>query len=201
MAEFVRDVIAALGYPGIAVLVAIENLFPPLPSELILPLAGWLVDRGEFSFLGAVLAATAGSVGGALILYGIARKGGRPTILRFERILRVDADDLDRLERGFARHGVLYVAGARLIPGLRSAVSVPAGLTRMPLGRFTVLTTIGSAAWNAALIGGGWVLGHEYERVADVVGPIGTVVLVLAVAGGAGWLLHRRRTRRDAPAG
>ncbi len=201
MAEFVRDVIAALGYPGIAALVAIENLFPPLPSELILPLAGWLVDRGEFSFLGAVLAATAGSVGGALILYGIARKGGRRTILRFERVLRVDEDDLDRLERGFARHGVLYVAGARLIPGLRSAVSVPAGLTRMPLGRFTVLTTIGSAAWNAALIGAGWVLGHEYERVADVVGPIGTVVLVLAVAGGAGWLLHRRRTRRDAPAG
>ncbi len=170
--DVVRDVITALGYPGLALLVAVENVFPPIPSELILPLAGFLITQGDFSFLPAVLWSTVGSVAGALVLYGIARSGGR--------------------------RGVLYVAGARLIPGLRSAVSVPAGLARMPLGRFVALTTLGSATWNAALIGAGWLLGSQYERVGGVIGPISTLLVGLAVVALAIWVLRRRRRHRHA---
>lgn len=191
--DVVHDVITALGYPGLALLVAIENVFPPIPSELILPLAGFLITEGDFSFLPAVLWSTAGSVAGALVLYAIARSGGRRSVLRWGGVLRISPESLDRLDEGFRRRGVLYVAGARLIPGLRSAVSVPAGLARMPLGRFVVLTTLGSATWNAALIGAGWLLGSQYERVGGVIGPISTVLVGLAVVALAVWLLRRRR--------
>jgi LPXTG-motif cell wall-anchored protein len=193
--DVVHDVITALGYPGLALLVAIENVFPPIPSELILPLAGFLITEGDFSFLPAVLWSTTGSVAGALVLYAIARSGGRRGVLRWGGVLRISEESLDRLDEGFRRRGVLYVAGARLIPGLRSAVSVPAGLARMPLGRFVALTTLGSATWNAALIGAGWLLGSQYERVGGVIGPISTVLVGLAVAALAVWLLRRRRRR------
>ncbi len=191
----VRDVIAALGYPGLALLVAVENVFPPIPSELILPLAGFLITEGDFSFLPAVLWSTVGSVAGALVLYGIARSGGRRGVLRWGGVLRIDEKSLERLDEGFRRRGVLYVAGARLIPGLRSAVSVPAGIARMPLGRFLALTALGSATWNAALIGAGWLLGSQYERVGGVIGPLSPVLVGLAVVALAVWALRRWRRR------
>ncbi len=195
MEDLVRDVIVGMGYTGLALLVALENLFPPIPSELILPLAGFYVGRGEFSFLPALLSSTAGSVGGALVLYGIARWGGRRVILRFHALLRVDEEDLGRLDEGFRRHGLFYVAGARLLPGLRSAVSVPAGIERMPLLPFFVLTTLGSAAWNAALIGAGVYLGANFDRVSDLIGPASAVILAIAATAIVVWWVHRRRRR------
>jgi membrane protein DedA with SNARE-associated domain len=193
MEDLVRDVIVGMGYTGLALLVALENLFPPIPSELILPLAGFYVGRGEFSFLPALLSSTAGSVGGALVLYGIARWGGRRVILRFHALLRVDEADLGRLDEGFRRHGLFYVAGARLLPGLRSAVSVPAGIARMPLLPFFVLTTLGSAVWNAALIGAGVYLGANFDRVSDLIGPASAVILAVAATAIVAWWVRRRR--------
>lgn len=190
----VQHVVRSAGYPGLFALVVAENVFPPIPSEVILPFAGYQVSQGALHFAAALLAATAGSVVGALILYELARRGGRPLILRFGRLLRLDADALERSERRFERHGAAIVLGGRLVPGLRSAVSLPAGLTRMPLVKFTALTAIGSLAWNAILIAGGWMLGSQYGRIADVVGPASTAItIVLVVCVLLAYLLWQRR--------
>jgi membrane protein DedA with SNARE-associated domain len=179
-------------------LVLVENLFPPLPSELILPLAGFYVGEGELNFVLAVLAATLGSVAGALILYAIARRGGRPVVMRFSKILRVTHEDLDKADEWFDRRGSWVVLFGRLVPGARSLVSIPAGLSEMPVARFTLLTTLGSATWNTALIGAGWALGANYEQVGGVIGPIGTAILTLAVLGGIAFVVwnYRRRAAR-----
>ncbi len=171
-----------------------ENLVPPIPSEVVLPFAGWEVAQGELLFVPAFLAATAGSVVGALILYRIAQRGGRPAILATHRVSRVTAADLDRAEERFRRHGVLLVLFGRCVPGLRSLISVPAGMTGMPLAQFTALTALGSGIWNAALIGAGVALGSRFERVGDLLGPISTaVVALLAFAALAVLVLVRRR--------
>jgi membrane protein DedA with SNARE-associated domain len=200
--DWVRDVVTSSGYPGLAALILIENLFPPIPSELILPLAGFYVGKGDLNFILAVLAATAGAVAGALIIYAISRFGGRRVLLRYGRILRIREKDLDRADDWFDRYGWWIVLGGRLIPGARSLVSIPAGLSEMPVGRFLALTTVGSAIWNTALVGAGWALGSNYDKVASIVGPMSTVVIaVLAVSliAGTVWLLRRGRRRRAEP--
>jgi membrane protein DedA with SNARE-associated domain len=201
MGGWVRGVVTASGYPGLAALIFIETVFPPIPSEVILPLAGFYVGEGELHFAWAVLAATVGAVAGALVLYAIARFGGRRLLLRHARLLRLREQDLDRADAWFDRHGPWFVLGGRLVPGVRSLVSIPAGLSEMPVWRFTALTAIGSGLWNAALVGAGWALGRNYERVAGVVGPAGTVAMVAIAAGvlAAGAWLYRRGRRR-APA-
>ena len=175
--DWVRDTVSAGGYPALGGLILAENLFPPIPSELILPLAGFYVGQGEMTFILAVLAATLGSLAGALILYAIARFGGRKVVLRFGKVLRIKPSDLDRADRWFDRHGAPIVLFGRLVPGARSLVSIPAGLSEMPILKFTALTALGSTAWNCALIGAGWALGEHYEKVGGIVGPIGTAVI------------------------
>ena len=197
-----RDAVASAGYPGLAGLILAENLFPPLPSELFLPLAGYYVGTGEMQFAGAVAAATLGSLLGALVIYALARAGGRPLLLRYGRFLRVSEADIDRAESWVARWDGWVVFGGRLVPGVRSLVSVPAGLARMPLWRFALLTTLGSALWNATLIGAGWALGKNYEAVGDYIGPISTVLIAL-LAGTIlvfGWRWLRDRGEAEAEA-
>lgn len=193
--DWVRNTVTTGGYPALAGLILAENLFPPIPSELILPLAGFYVGQGQLTFMLAVLAATLGSVVGALILYTLARFGGRPAILRFGRMLRVRERDLDRADAWFDRRGDWIVLFGRLIPGARSLVSVPAGLSEMPILRFTALTTLGSATWNCALIGAGWALGSQYGRVGEVVGPVSTVVVLLLALGTAALVVRAYRLR------
>ena len=193
--DWVRNTVSAGGYPALAGLILGENLFPPLPSELILPLAGYYVGQGEMTFILAVLAATIGSVVGALILYAIARYGGRAVVLRFGKVLRVKARDLDRGDEWFDRHGSWVVLFGRLVPGARSLVSIPAGLSEMPVVKFTALTAAGSTAWNAALIGAGWALGEHYEKVGGIVGPIGTAVVALTVLAVLALVLRAYRKR------
>lgn len=197
LSQWVFDVIEGLGYAGLAVLLIIENLFPPIPSEVVLPLAGFLVGRGDLTFVGAVLAATFGSVAGALILYYMGRWGGRALVLRYGKWLRVDAKSLDRAERWFRSYGDAVVLGGRVVPMARSVVSIPAGLSKMPLLRFTILTTIGSAAWNTVLIGGGYLLGANWDRVSAWVGTYSNVVLVVAAVGAALFLLLRHFRKRN----
>lgn len=143
----------------------------------------------------AFLAATAGSVIGALILYELARRGGRPAILATHRVSRVTAADLDRAEARFRRNGPLFVLFGRCVPGLRSVVSVPAGMARMPLVQFTALTALGSGMWNAALMGAGIALGHRFDEVGDVVGPLSTAVVALMAFGVLAALVLIRRRR------
>ena len=194
MQEQIENAVTEAGYAGIAVVMAIETVFPPIPSELVLPLAGFQVARGTLGFLPALGASTLGAVLGALVLYAIARLGGRPLILRLHPLLRITEPDMDRADRWFDRHAVPIVLFGRLIPGVRSLVSVPAGLSEMPIGRFLAATAAGALVWNAALLGAGALLGSQYDRVEGYVGPVSTAVMaVVVVAAIAGLVWLRRR--------
>ena len=196
--DWVRNTVSAGGYPALAGLILAENLFPPIPSELILPLAGFYVGQGEMTFILAVLAATLGSLAGALLLYAIARFGGRKLVLRFGKFLRVKEQDLDKADHWFDRLGAPIVLFGRLVPGARSLVSIPAGLSEMPVAKFIALTTLGSTAWNCALIGAGWALGEHYEQVGGIVGPIGTAVVAMCALAVLALVIRAYRNRRAA---
>ena len=202
--QWVTDVIEALGYGGVAFLVALENVVPPIPSEVILPLAGFLAGQGRFWLPGVVLAATAGSVAGALLLYVIARSFGEPRIRRlidrYGRWATIGQDDLDRAETWFDRHGPAVIFFGRLVPIVRSLVSLPAGFQRMPLGPFVLYTALGSGLWNGALIGLGWILGDRWEDVERYVGAFQNAVIAVALAAVA-WFLWKRRPWRSWRAG
>ena len=147
LAGWVLDVIQAMGAAGVAALVALENVFPPLPSEVILPLAGFLAGQGKLSLAAVIVAATVGSVVGALVLYWAGAALGRERLRRIaERTPLMDADDVDRAQAWFDRHGRTAVLAGRLVPGVRSLISIPAGVSRMPLLPFLAYTTLGSAA-------------------------------------------------------
>ena len=185
-------------YPGLAGIMVLETVFPPIPSELVLPLAGFQVQRGQMLFVGALIAATLGALAGSVLLYALARSGGRAAILRFGRVLRVTVRDLDRAERWFERYGTRVVFFGRMVPGARSLVSIPAGVAEMPLVRFCVVTAAGSAIWNAALLAAGMLLGRNWRRVEELLGPIATVV-VGAILLGAVVAAVRWRRRRGEP--
>ncbi|MDP9373021.1 MAG: DedA family protein [Chloroflexota bacterium] len=169
LADWAVEIVDALGYVGVFLLVALENLFPPIPSEIILPLAGFTVGQGRLSFAGVIAASTAGSVIGAWLLYGIGHWFGEARLRRFIRRLGrlpfIDEADLDKTLAWFARHGGTAVLIGRLIPVVRSLISIPAGFARMPPGRFTLYTALGSTAWNGLLISAGWILGENWESV------------------------------------
>jgi membrane protein DedA with SNARE-associated domain len=193
--DLAGDLLQELGYAGLVVLMAVEHVFPPIPSELVLPLAGFEVGRGNLSLIGALAASTAGSLIGASLLYLLARKGGRPLVLRLRRVLRVSEEDLDRAEQRFRRHSAWMVVLGRMVPGLRSLVSLPPGLLRMPYWRYLALTLTGSLVWNTALIVAGQQLGSRWEQVGGVVGPIAQWVVVAIIPLTLAALVVRYRRR------
>lgn len=186
LTTWVTDIINALGYVGVAFLVALENVFPPIPSEVVLPLAGFVAGRGDASLPGMIAAATVGSVVGAWILYGISAWIGpvrlRAFIVRRGRWFGIKEPDLTRAELWFDRRSNFAVLFGRCVPLIRSIVSVPAGFRRMPIVPFTVLTAIGSLIWNAALISAGAALGDNWERVGDFVSLFQYAVIIAIVA-------------------
>jgi len=196
---WVTNVITALGYVGVALLVAFENVFPPIPSEVILPLAGFVAGRGDASFVGMVLAATAGSVVGAWVLYGVSAAIGperlRALVVRWGRWFGVKVADLERAEAWFDRRAGYAVLVGRCVPLIRSIVSVPAGFRRMSPLTFTLYTALGSLVWNIALIGAGALLGDRWNQVGDYVGALQSIVVVAAV-GVVGLFVSKRYRRR-----
>lgn len=187
LVEWVVRIIEALGYPGLTALVALENLFPPIPSEVILPLAGFLTGQGFFSFPLVLFATTLGSVLGALALYGIGmvvgQLGIRTLFERYGRWAMLTPEDLTRAEEWFDRRGAIAVFIGRLAPVVRSLVSIPAGYRRMPIGQFVLLTGLGSAIWNGSLVTLGWVFGENWRLIEEYVGwlqyaVIGVVILL-----------------------
>ena len=159
-------------------LVALENLFPPLPSEVILPLAGFTASQGTFTLGGVILWTTAGSVLGALALYALGAVFGRSRFRAlWTRLPLVDLRDLDRTESWFARHGTKAVFFGRMVPIFRSLISVPAGLERMPLPLFCALTTAGSLLWNSLFVVAGFQLGENWHLVEGYAGAFQAVVL------------------------
>ena len=190
-----EQVVHSAGYTGLAVVMAAETVLP-IPSEVVLPVVGLEVSAGQLTFWGAALAATFGSVVGAWALYVLGRLGGRSVALRLPRFLGLTEDRLARTEAWFSSRGHAIVLLARLIPGVRSVVSIPAGTLRMPVGRFLALTAVGSLAWNAALIGLGRALATQWDVVLTALAA-GTPYVVAAAAGGT-VLLVLRRTRLPA---
>ncbi|MFI5958514.1 DedA family protein [Cryptosporangium sp. NPDC051539] len=195
------DVVELLGPFGVGLLVLLENLFPPVPSEIILPLAGYLAGTGRLDLVTVILAATAGSVLGALALYWLGAAFGEQRIRTWlRRLPLMDESDLDRAQSWFDRHGRAAVLGGRMIPVVRSLVSVPAGVQRMPLGRFALYTTIGSGLWNTIFVVLGYVLGSRWTTVgdySDVLNAvvIGAIVIAVAVFVGKRGLASRRSRR------
>ena len=190
-----NGVLLDLGYAGLALLMVAETIFPPIPSEVVLPLAGYLVEQGEFTFVGALVASTAGSLVGAVALEEAARHGGRPFAERFVRFARQDPAKLEVAERWFRRHGWMMVLFGRCVPGVRSLVALPAGVLRMPRGEYIVLTLIGSTVWNTLLIGAGYLLGAQWERVSDAIGRLSTPLLIIAGLAVAALVLRHYRRR------
>jgi membrane protein DedA with SNARE-associated domain len=174
LATWVQDVIESLGYLGVALLVIAENLFPPIPSEIVLPFAGFVARRGDGSVVVMVVASTIGSVVGALVLYAIAAAIGperiRSFVVRFGKWFGVKESDMVRAEEWFDRRSNAAVLVGRCVPLIRSLVSIPAGFRRMKFVPFITLTAVGSAVWNIALIGAGATLGDQWDRVGDYVG-------------------------------
>ena len=199
LASWVQDVIERLGAVGVALLVVLENVFPPIPSEIVLPFAGFVAQRGDGSVLVMIVAATIGAVVGALVLYGVAALIGpaRLTafISRFGRWFGVKPADLARAEAWFDRHAVAAVLLGRCVPLISSVVSVPAGFRRMRLAPFVVLTAIGSAVWNTALIGAGAILGDQWERVEPYVAVLQWIVIASIVLLVGRFALTKLRSR------
>ncbi|MBJ7328962.1 MAG: DedA family protein [Solirubrobacteraceae bacterium] len=192
---WVGELVDAWGYTAVFVFLVVENLIPPIPSELILPLAGYYVDQGNLSYGLVVLAATAGSVVGALLIYWFGSHAGRPALERWGHRVHLKESDLDRADVWFARYGDWVVFFGRLVPGIRSVVSIPAGTSHMPMARFVALTTLGSAIWNSLLVGAGWALGHEWEKISSAIDSASTVIVAvaaLAIVGAVVVFLRRR---------
>ena len=202
LAGVAADVMEALGEVGVGVLVLVENAFPPVPSEVVLPLAGYLASRDRMTLWLVVVAATVGSVLGALLLYELGARLGRARLRRLvDRMPLMEVEDLDQAEAWFSRHGEASVLIGRCIPVVRSLISVPAGVEGMPRWRFTVLTTIGSGAWNGVFVVAGYLLGSQFSeieryssRLNAVVYAAIAVLLGLAVRRA---LRRRRRRRRE----
>jgi membrane protein DedA with SNARE-associated domain len=182
MSDWIKSVIENLSYPGIVFLMLLENVFPPIPSELIMPLAGFISTQGELSFTALVIAGTLGSVAGAIVLYYAGRWIGGERLRHWSgrkgHWVGLSPADFDKSDDWFKRHGAKTVLLGRVIPGVRSLISIPAGVSGMALPVFLLYTTIGSAVWTTALAFAGRLLGRNYEQVEHVIGPISTAVVV-----------------------
>jgi membrane protein DedA with SNARE-associated domain len=185
MIEWMTDLIDSVGLLGVAALVALENIFPPIPSEVILLLAGYNVELQRFGFIGAVLAATAGSVIGAYFLYGVGRVLSETRLERFlarvGKFVGLKQKDVHKGFQWFERHEDPVVFFGRLVPVVRSVVSIPAGAEKMPLVKFTFLTAAGSLIWNTVWVSIGWSLGSQWEKAERWSDALQYAVVVLVV--------------------
>ncbi|MCX4965384.1 DedA family protein [Streptomyces sp. NBC_00654] len=196
IAGWATGLVETLGGPGAGLAIALENLFPPLPSEVILPLTGFAASQGVLSVASALFWTTLGSVVGAVVLYGIGTIFGRERMHAWwAKLPLVKASDLVRTEQWFARHGTKAVFLGRMVPVFRSLVSVPAGVERMPLPTFVALTTAGSLLWNTVLVMAGYVLGDQWNLVESYVGVLSKAVLVVVLLAVAGYVVTRVRGR------
>lgn len=181
----IEAVVLSLGYGGLGLVMFIENIFPPIPSELVLPFAGFLVSQERFSFVGVLAASTIGSLVGALVLYYLGawwgETGIRGLVRRYGRWALVDEADFDKVLKLFRRHDRSVVFWARFLPVGRSLISIPAGIARMPLASFLFFTSLGTLIWNALLSCVGWVLGHNWARILGVIDRYELLIALLVM--------------------
>jgi len=202
--HWLADTVLALGYPGIVILMAIESSVLPLPSELVMPPAGYLAAQGKMNAVAAVLCGTLGSVLGALVNYGLAVFVGEPVLRKYGKYVLVSERSLDRTEQFFRRHGEISTFVGRLLPVIRHLISIPAGMSRMGLGRFVTFTAVGAGIWCAILTYLGWLIGRHGEAVDRAIGPYVHQVFMNYIVPGlivlvGGYVIWRRRQRRAVP--
>ncbi|WP_327708419.1 DedA family protein [Streptomyces sp. NBC_00464] len=197
IAGWAAGLVDTMGGPGAGLAIALENLFPPLPSEVILPLTGFAAGQGVISLASALFWTTLGSVAGAATLYWIGMLFGRERMhALWARLPLVTGSDLERTEAWFVRHGTKAVLLGRMVPIFRSLISVPAGLERMPLPVFLGLTAVGSLAWNSVLVMAGYWLGDQWDTVETYVGFLSKAVLLLVLVALALYVVVRVRSGR-----
>jgi membrane protein DedA with SNARE-associated domain len=199
MTDFVFKLVEQGGYWGVAFLMLLETVFPPIPSEVIMPLAGVVSARGQLSLPLVIASGTAGAMLGNTLWYVAAKALGldrfRPIINRYGRWLTIDWAEIERAHRLFDRHGGTIVFVARMLPTVRSLVSVPAGLLRMKFLPFVLWSTLGSLIWTAGLAIAGWVLGNQFSSIEKILGPLSVVV----IGGIVLWYVYRVVTWRHTP--
>ncbi len=197
MLESIINTINSFGYIGIAFLMALENVFPPIPSELIMPLAGFTASQGKLEFLPVVIAGTIGSVLGASPWYFLGRYWGlrrtKKIADKYGKWLTVSGEDVEKAKLWFDRRGYIATGVGRLVPGIRTYISIPAGISKMPLLPFLIYSTVGSFIWVALLTYGGYILGENYEKVGAYLKPVTIIVLILLLVFSIYWIIKRRK--------
>lgn len=185
MIDWIKNLMDSMGYFGISLLMFLENVFPPLPSELIMPFAGFTAQQGELSFPGVVVAGAVGSLVGQLPLYYLGKIVGKERLKTWAdkhgKWLTLSGEDIEKADGWFRKHGSKAVLMGRVIPGVRSLISIPAGFASMNLPQFLIYSAIGTSVWAAVLAGAGLLLGRNYETVGKYLGPATYVVLGIFV--------------------
>ena len=201
MLEWITNTINSMGYVGIAFLMFLENLFPPIPSELIMPLAGFTARATpeKLNIIGVFCSGVVGSVLGALVWYYPGQILGENRLKKladnYGKWLTISSKDISKAKQWFEKQGGKAVFFGRLVPGIRTLISVPAGIANMPLLPFLGYTTIGSAAWVGLLTYAGYLLGSQYELVDKYLAPVSKIVLVILVIGFIFWIVKRKRKK------
>ena len=182
--EYITKTMEYLGWPGIVVLMALESMIAPVPSEVVMPFAGYLVAQGKFSFGAALLASSLGSILGSLLSYWMGAYLGRPALLKFGKYFLLNEEHLDWTEKWFKKSGEKTILISRFIPIVRHLISIPAGMARMNISKFSFFTIIGATIWNFILLyagfklGSHWELIHEYSSQLDIIFIVGLVLIV-----------------------
>ncbi len=200
MTEFILNLIAWGGYVGIFILMTLENVFPPIPSEVIMGLGGMAVARGDMDMTPLLIVATLGTTAGNMVWYGIGRWIGiarlKPFVDRYGRWLTLTWDEVEQLNRFFNRHGLWVVFFFRFLPTFRTMISLPAGMAKMGMPRFLLATFVGSAIWNAVLAYAGLLLGSRFQELQVYVGPVAIATTAAVVVVWAYRVVTwKRRTR------
>ncbi len=192
------------GYAGIALIIALENVFPPIPSEIVLPFGGFMTTNSSLTIIGVIIAATIGSVLGAVILYGVGRlldvERLEKIVERWGHILRVKKEDIYRADAWFDKYGYWTVLFCRMIPLVRSLISIPAGMSNMKFGLFLLFTTIGTVIWNSILVIIGATLGDNWQRITEFMDIYSSVAYVVIAVGGIGFIVWYVKRQRGASA-
>ncbi|ECP4562368.1 DedA family protein [Listeria monocytogenes] len=199
METWITSIMADFGYIGIFILIMVENLFPPIPSEIILTFGGFMTTVTSLNVVMVIIVATLGSVVGAILLYKVASYFGKERltkiVLKYGRILRLKESDIERAENFFLKYGSLAVFLCRMIPLIRSLISIPAGMTKMKMSRFLILTTAGSLLWNTVLIGLGAMLGESWSEIVVFMDSFSTIIysiIAILVVVGLGFFFRAR---------
>lgn len=190
LAVFAIDVISKIGYLGVFFLMVMESMVIPIPSELVLPFAGFLISRGDFSFVWVMIASSLGSITGSLISYYMGEYGGNAFVIRYGKYVLLDVEDLKKTERWFEKRGEYTIFISRFIPVVRHLISIPAGIGKMDLKRFCLYTVAGASMWNFILVYAGYLLGEHWDRIKHYSEPVSFTVAAALVIGFI-WFVYR----------